>query len=126
MRKLKTISSAIIVIVIIAAFPIIFLNGGCEQSEGRKYGVLQKVSHQKFPCSYYKIEVAFEGGRVETTDGEHSSSAYSNTQEIQVNKEAYDSLQRLLGEKIIFEYNDKGFTLCGPSKELKFIQIKKK
>jgi hypothetical protein len=94
---------------------------GCETSEGVKYGTVQKVSHKKFPCSYYVIEIAYEGGRVETSD---KGSSHSNTQEIAIEQGAYDSLQNYLGDKVIFDYSDKGFVMCGESKKLTMIKRK--
>lgn len=93
----------------------------CETSEGIKYGTLQKVSHKKFPCSYYVAEFAYEGGRVESS-GE--SSSHSNTQEVEITKEAYDTLQLYLGDKVIFDYEDKGMVVCGEGKKLTMIKRK--
>lgn len=90
-------------------------------SEGRKYGTLQKASHKTF-CDVYVIEVAYEGGRVTGSD---NSRAYENTQEITVSKEAYDTLQNHLGEKVIFDYKDRAINLCGPSKILTYLTFKK-
>lgn len=94
---------------------------GCETSEGLKYGTLQKVSHKKFPCDYYVAEFSFEGGKV---TGNGKSRAYSNTQEVGISKAAYDTLQFYLGEKVIFDYKDKGFVVCGESKELTLLRRK--
>lgn len=88
----------------------------CEKSEGTKAGFLQKASHKKFPCPYYVIEIAYEGGRAIST-GENSSS-YSNSQEFSVTHEQYDSLKKHVGEPIVFEYHDVGFKFCGESKEI--------
>lgn len=107
-------------IVIITVFVIGAING-CSKSEGLKYGTLQKVSHKKFPCSYYVAEFAFEGGRVESTE---NSSSHSNSQEVGITKEAYDTLQNYLGDKVIFDYEDKGFVVCGESKQLTLIKRK--
>lgn len=94
----------------------------CEKSEGRKYGTLQKLSHKTFGCSYYAAEFAFEGGRMKS-DGK--SSSYENTQEVTLDKAAFDSLQNYLGEKVVFDYKDRGFQFCEESKILTFIQVKK-
>lgn len=93
----------------------------CDKSEGLKYGILQKVSHKQFPCSYYVAEFAFEGGRVVSDD---NSSSHSNSQEISITKEAYDTLQNYLGDRVIFDYRDRGFVVCGESKQLTFIKRK--
>lgn len=87
----------------------------CQTSEGLKYGVLQKVSHKTFPCSYYAAEFAFEGGRM-VSDGK--SSSYQNTQEVKITNSQYDSLQQFVGQKMVFDYKDDGFAVCGSSKIL--------
>ena len=93
----------------------------CETSEGIKYGILQKVSHKTFPCSYYVAEFAFEGGRVESS-GE--SSSHSNTQSVEITKEAFDTLTPYLGDKVLFDYADKGVSFCGENKKLTMIKRK--
>lgn len=108
-----------LVLAILAIILILFLSG-CETSEGTKYGTLQKLSHKTFPCGYYIAEFAFEGGKVEGTD----SKAYSNTQLVEVDKIAYDSLQAYIGDKVLFDYKDVGFAACGESKKLTFIKRK--
>src|SRR5688572_8492168 len=94
---------------------------GCERSEGLKYGTLQKISHKTSPCDYYVAEFSYEGGRVE---GDDKAKAYSNTQEVEIDKIAFDSLQSYLGEKVIFDYEDKGLTFCGEGKKLTMIRRK--
>lgn len=93
----------------------------CETSEGIKYGILQKVSHKTFPCSYYVAEFAFEGGRV---NGNGNSSSHSNTQSVEITKEAFDTLTPYLGEKVLFDYTDKGMSFCGEDKKLTMIKRK--
>lgn len=93
----------------------------CESSEGLKYGTLQKLSIKKFPCTNYVAEFAYEGGRITSND---KSSANSNTQEIGITKEAYDTLQSYLGDKVIFDYIDKTIVVCGQSKQLTTIKRK--
>jgi hypothetical protein len=94
---------------------------GMNTSEGVKYGTVQKVSHKSFPCSYYIIEIAYEGGRVQASD---KSVSFANTQVIGIDKTAYDTLQNYLGDKVIFDYKDKGFVVCGESKKLTMIRRK--
>jgi hypothetical protein len=93
----------------------------CETSEGLKFGTLQKVSHKTFPCDYYEISVAFEGGKV-VSNGDHSS--FENTQDIKIDQAAYDTLSQYVGEKVVFDYTDGGFAVCGSSKQLTSIRIK--
>lgn len=93
----------------------------CETSDGSKYGILQKVSHKSFPCNYYEIQVAFEGGKMV---GAGDKAAFENTQDIKIDNAAFDSLQKYIGDYVIFEYNDDGFAVCGSSKSLKSIRIK--
>lgn len=109
--------------VVLLAVTVVVISSifGCDRSEGMKYGTLQKLSEKKFPCSYYVAEFAYEGGRIESTE---NSSSHSNTQEIAITKEAYDSLQNYLGDKVIFDYSDKGMVLCGESKKLTMIRRK--
>lgn len=95
----------------------------CEQSEGLKFGLLQKVSHKTFPCDYYEIQVAFEGGKMKSSmDGK--SSSYENSQDIKITKAAFDTLQQYMGEHVVFDYDDDGFAMCGSSKVLKSIKVK--
>jgi hypothetical protein len=94
----------------------------CETSEGLKFGLLQKVSHKTFPCDYYEISVAYEGGKMV---GAGDKSAYENTQDIKIDKPAFDSLQQYVGEKVVFDYKDHGAAVCGSSKSLTSIKIKK-
>lgn len=100
-----------------------FVLASCETSEGLKFGVLQKVSHKTFPCPYYEIQVAYQGGK-SSNYTDHAS--YSNTQEIKIDKDAYDSLQNYVGEEVVFDYKDNGFAVCGSSKELTSIRLKNK
>lgn len=93
----------------------------CETSEGLKYGTLQKVSHKTFPCEYYVAEFAYEGGRI---SGDEGSKSHSNTQQVEITKAAYDSLQNYIGDKVIFDYKDKGTAFCGESKKLTSIKRK--
>jgi len=116
MRKINFAIFLIIITIIVFA-----VMNGYNKSEGLKYGTLQKVSHKSFPCSYYVAEFAFEGGKVESTQ---NSSSHTNSQEIGITKEAYDSLQNYLGDKVIFDYKDQGFKMCGESKQLTFIKRK--
>lgn len=95
----------------------------CDQSEGVKSGVLQKVPHKKFPASYYEVEIAYQGGRVVGQTDERSGS-YSNTQSFKITKECYDTIQKWTGYIVVFEYNDDGFKLFGPTKSLKSITVK--
>jgi len=93
----------------------------CESSEGLKFGLLQKVSHKTFPCDYYEIQVAYEGGKMV---GAGEKASYENSQDIKVDKVAFDSLQKYVGEKVVFDYKDDGIEMCGSSKSLKSIKIK--
>ena len=93
----------------------------CENSEGVKFGLLQKVSHKTFPCDYYEIQVAFEGGKMVGTD---KNSSFENTQDIKIDKPAFDSLQKYVGDKIIFDYKDDGVAMCGSSKYLTSLKVK--
>lgn len=105
---MKKLFSAIIICVIALS---------CNQSEGVKLGTLQKVSHKSFPCNFYVAEFAFEGGRaVSSSNGK--SSSYQNTQEVKIDKAAFDSLGNYVGFPFRFEYKDDGFEICGTSKEL--------
>jgi hypothetical protein len=99
-------------LLIILAVPAFLMS--CDQSDGTKSGVLQKVSSKKFPCSYYEIQVAYEGGKIESS-ANGKSSAYSNTQEFTINKSDFDSLTAHVGDKIIFSYQDRGVKICEPS-----------
>jgi hypothetical protein len=93
----------------------------CEHSEGLKFGLLQKVSHKTFPCDYYEISVAYEGGKV-VHSGDKAS--YENSQDIKIDQAAFDSLQRYVGERVVLDYVDNGFAMCGSSKKLTSIKIK--
>lgn len=93
----------------------------CETSEGVKAGILQKVSHKTFPCEHYEIQIGYAAG-VSTGVGDKAS--YSAAQDIKIDQAAYDSLQMYVGENVIFEYNDDGVALCGPSKTLTYIRLK--
>jgi hypothetical protein len=106
---------------LILLFAAAFVLVSCETSEGLKFGTLQKVSHKTFPCDYYEIQVAFEGGKVVSND---NSSSFENTQDIKIDKAAYDTLSSYVGEKVVFDYNDGGVALCGSSKKLTSIRIK--
>lgn len=106
---------------IFALFTIGLLLTSCETSEGLKYGTLQKVSHKKFPCDYYVAEFAYDGGRVETSD---KGSSHSNTQEVGITKEAYDTLQQYIGDKVIFDYTSNGIVVCGAEKQLTTLKRK--
>lgn len=110
-----------LLVVIILIIIICKMCSSCNTSEGLKYGTLQKVSHKTFPCDYYVAEFSFEGGRVTGSD---DSRAYSNTQEIAINKLAFDSLQTHLGDKVVFDYKDEGLSVCEPSKKLTSIKWK--
>jgi hypothetical protein len=92
-------------------------------SEGAKFGTLQKLSTKHWPCQYYVAEFAYEGGRVtkSTTD----DGTFANTQQVELDKAAFDSLQDWIGDKVIFEYKDKGYEGCGESKYLTSIRHKK-
>lgn len=94
----------------------------CETSEGLKYGTLQKVSHKKFPCDYYAAEFAFDGGR-QVSNGK--SSSYENVQSVEIDKKAFDTLQTYVGDKVVFDYKDRGIVICGESKQLTTLRIKK-
>jgi len=111
----------VILIILMIAAIVIASQSGCQTSEGIKYGTLQKVSHKTFPCSYYVAEFAFEGGRVESS-GE--SSSHSNTQTVEIDKAAYDTLQSYLGDKVLFDYKDRGISMCGEDKILTMIKRK--
>lgn len=124
MKKVKndgiwSLRVIVTILLLLIAIPVIFTQ--CETSEGLKFGTLQKVSHKKFPCDYYVAEFAFEGGRVEGSD---DSKSHSNTQSIEVTKEAYDTLQLYLGDKVIFDYKDVGVVACGISKKLTSLKRK--
>jgi uncharacterized lipoprotein YehR (DUF1307 family) len=95
---------------------------GCSTSEGRKFGLLQKVSHKTLPCNYYVAEFAFEGGR---KVGSGDDASYQNTQEVEITSAQYDSLQNIVGDRVVFEYNDQGVTFCGNRKKLTYIQVKR-
>ena len=96
---------------------------GCNTSEGAKFGTLQKISHKTFPCEYYVAEFSFEGGvAVQNSDGKGST--YSNTQSVEITAGAVDSLQHYLGDKVIFDYKDRGAVLCGETKLLTMIKRK--
>lgn len=110
-----------------AIFLAISLLSSCkmEVSEGMKYGTLQKVSHKQIPCEYFVAEFAYEGGVMETSGtGKDATSTHVNTQEVEITKTAYDSLQLYLGDKVIFEYEDGGISACGRGKKLKSIKRK--
>lgn len=109
---MKKVSLVILSVVILAS---------CEQSEGAKFGLLQKVSHKSFPCDYYEIQVAYEGGKMV---GAADKASYENSQDIKIDKAAFDSLQKYIGDKVVFEYDDQGAALCGSSKVLTSIRIK--
>lgn len=81
----------------------------CEQSEGEKFGTLQKVSHKTpWTCSdWYECQVAYEGG-VATEKG-----GFSNVQDFEITKVQYDSMKARVGDKIVFEYHDVGYVMCG-------------
>lgn len=94
----------------------------CEQSEGAKFGLLQKVSHKTFPCDYYEIQVAYEGGKMV---GAADKASYENSQDIKIDKSAFDTLQQYIGDHVVFDYNDNGMAMCGSSKNLTSIKVKK-
>lgn len=94
----------------------------CEQSEGAKFGLLQKVSHKTFPCDYYEIQVAYEGGKMV---GAADKASYENSQDIKIDEAAFDSLQQYIGDHVVFDYNDNGMAICGSSKNLTSIKVKK-
>ena len=93
----------------------------CEQSEGSKYGLLQKVSHKTSPCDYYELEVAYAGG---VNTGTSEDPAFANTQKFQIDKAAYDTLIEYQGEQVIVSYIDNGFQACGSSKWVSSVRIK--
>lgn len=110
-----------------AIFLAISMYSSCqiEVSEGLKFGTLQKVSHKQIPCEYFVAEFAYEGGVMETSGtGKNETSTHVNTQEVEITKTAYDSLQMYLGDKVIFEYEDGGISACGRGKKLKSIKRK--
>lgn len=94
----------------------------CERSEGAKFGLLQKVSHKTFPCDYYEILVAYEGGKMV---GAADKASYENSQDIKIDKAAFDTLQQYIGDHVVFDYNDNGMAMCGSSKNLTSIKVKK-
>jgi len=106
--------------IIFSILTAVVLLSACETSEGIKAGTLQKVSHKTFPCSYYVAEFAFEGGRA---SGSNDSKAYANTQEVEITKEAFDSLQNLVGSRVRFSYKDEGFKACAPNKKLETLAV---
>jgi hypothetical protein len=106
------------IFLLLAASVLAFVS--CETSEGLKYGTLQKISHKTFPCDYYVAEFAYDGGR-QVAHGE--SSSYQNSQEVGISAEAYDSLQKYVGKRVVFDYSDGGVGLCKPSKVLTSIRI---
>lgn len=91
-------------------------------SEGTKLGTLQKVSHKTL-CDIYVAEFAYEGGKVQTVPG-GKTGTFSNTQEFQITKEAYDTLSNYLGYIMVFGYKDIPNAICGLDKKL--TSIKKK
>jgi hypothetical protein len=116
MKKIKYLSMLLLVAAVISVAT------SCEQSEGLKYGTLQKVSHKKFPIEYYAAEFAYDGGRTVSTD---KSSSYQNTQEIAIDAAAYDTLQQYVGDKVVFDYKDLGYNGFGkPSKVLTVLKVK--
>lgn len=118
---MKKVTFRFSLLMIIVGISLAFLAGGCDKSSGLKFGTLQKVSHKQFPCNYYVAEFSFDGGRVISSD---NGSSYVNTQEVEITSQQYIELQRLIGEKVIFDYEDKGIALCGESKKLKLIRKK--
>ncbi len=94
----------------------------CDTSDGKKFGVLQKVSHKKFPCNYHVCEIAYQGGRV--SHGENGS-AYLNSQEIEISATCADTLSNYVGETVVFDYENRSFTICAPKPWLTEIKIKK-
>lgn len=106
---------------IVLSLSVLILLTSCEQSEGLKFGTVQKVSHKTFPCNYYEIQVSYEGGKA-VSSGE--SSSFENTQDIQIDAAAYDTLQNYVGERVVFDYTDNGIQFCAPSKILTSIRIK--
>lgn len=101
----------------------VFIFASCETSEGAKFGLLQKVSHKTFPCDYYEIQVAYEGGKMV---GAADKASYENSQDIKVDKAAFDTLQKYIGDHVVFDYSDGGVAMCGSSKSLSSIRIKQK
>jgi hypothetical protein len=55
--------------------------------------------------------------------GTDNTSAYQNTQVVEIDKSGYDTLQVLLGKSVIFDYKDRGVKFCAPSKLLTSIKI---
>lgn len=91
-------------------------------SEGKKYGTLQKLSTKHWPCEYHVAEFAFEGGKAVELDDKTAS--FGNTQVIEVDQAAFDTLDSYMGDKVIFEYKDKGYEGCGEAKILTSIKRK--
>lgn len=85
-------------------------------SNGVKSGILQKVSHKKFPCSRYEAEVAYYGGR--SSDG-----GFSNSQVFTISRAAFDTLQDKVGKSVRFEYHDRAMTLCEQSKVIDKLSV---
>lgn len=91
-------------------------------SEGKKYGTLQKLSTKHWPCEYHVAEFAFEGGKA--IEGSKDGIAFGNTQVIELDQAAFDTLDSYMGDKVIFEYKDKGYEGCGEAKILTSIKRK--
>ena len=114
MESLFKIAFVLIIIGLIIWFK------SCDKSEGIKSGILQKVSHKTFPCDHYVAEFAFEGGKVKHSN---ESSAYENTQEVDLSQEAYDTLQNYVGYRVAFDYKDRGWVACRNSKLLTSLRV---
>jgi len=108
-------------LIIISILILLFVS--CEQSDGTKFGLLQKVSHKTFPCDYYEIQIAFEGGVVQT-NSKGENSGYSNVQDFKISKEMADTLSSHIGDKVVVKYKDGGYAVCGESKEITSIRLK--
>lgn len=118
MKKKLLLGLGFLILLILA-----FNFSSCEQSEGVKYGTLQKISHKKYPCEYYVAEFSFEGGKaVANADGK--SSTFSNTQVVSITKECADTLEQYIGDKVLFDYKDRGGIRCEESKILTMIKRK--
>lgn len=109
-------------LVIFAALALTMALGisSCEQSEGEKFGTLQKVSHKTpWTCSdWYECQIAYEGGVANEKGG------FSNTQEFEITKAQYDSMKVHVGDKIVFEYHDVGYVMCGNKLRIRSFRFK--
>ena len=81
-------------------------------SDGSKWGTLQKLSHKPI-TGIYVAELAYQGGKA-VTSGKNST--YENTQEFEITKEQFEEMGKLLGKQVTITYRDRGVVLVGPSK----------